>query len=100
MHYNIDNSNHLKKSAIIFKALSDETRLKIIDCLFDDEKTVNSIVEATEISQSGISHQLKLLKDLNILKNEKRGKFVYYSLADDHVKTIIEQTILHVKEGY
>ena len=85
----------LNNSLIIFKALADETRLKIIDAIIDEPKTVSQLVEATKESQSCVSHQLKTLKEAEIVKFERKGKCIYYSLADIHVKKIITQTFLH-----
>ena len=85
----------LNNSLIIFKALADETRLKIIDAIIDEPKTVSQLVKATEESQSCVSHQLKTLKEAEIVKCERKGKCIYYSLADIHVKKIITQTFLH-----
>jgi ArsR family transcriptional regulator len=85
----------LCNSLIIFKALADETRLKIIDAIIDEPKTVSQLVKVTEESQSCVSHQLKTLKEAEIVKCERKGKCIYYSLADIHVKKIITQTFLH-----
>lgn len=85
----------IANSVNIFKALADETRLKIIDTIIKDAKTVGQIVEAIGESQSGVSHQLKTLKESKIVKSERKGKCMYYSLADNHVKKIVSQTFLH-----
>lgn len=91
--------NHkIENSVTIFKALADETRIKIIDTILDEAKTVSEIVKNTNESQSCVSHQLKFLKEANIVKNERKGKCVYYSLADSHVKKIVVQTFLHASE--
>lgn len=85
----------LANSLIIFKALADETRLKIIDSIINESKTVSQIVQTTAESQSCVSHQLKTLKEAEIVKSERKGRCIYYSLADNHVKKIITQTFLH-----
>ena len=85
----------LCNSLIIFKALADETRLKIIDAIIDKPKTVGQLVQITVESQSCVSHQLKTLKEAEIVKCERKGKCMYYSLADIHVKEIVIQTFLH-----
>lgn len=85
----------IENSVNIFKALADETRLKIIDAIIEQPKTVGQIVETIEESQSGVSHQLKTLKESKIVKSERKGKCIYYSLVDDHVKKIVMQTFLH-----
>ena len=88
-----------RESYKIFKALADETRLKIIDTIIEEPKTVGQIVETVEESQSGVSHQLKTLKESKIVKSQRKGKCVYYSLADDHVKKIVMETFLHATHG-
>lgn len=90
--------NYMEKSVIIFKALADETRLQIISSILGEKKTVSSIVSATNVSQSCVSHQLKLLKESKIVKSERVGKNIYYSLQDTHIKEIVEQTFLHASE--
>ena len=89
---------YIEKSVIIFKALADETRLTIIASIIEDKKTVSAIVSATEVSQSCVSHQLKLLKESKIVKSERLGKYIYYSLQDTHIKEIVKQTFLHAKK--
>ena len=88
-------SEKLSNSVIIFKALADETRLKIINAIIETPKTVGQIVKLTEESQSCVSHQLKTLKEADIVKCERKGRCIYYSLSDIHVKKIITQTFLH-----
>lgn len=90
--------NYMEKSVIIFKALADETRLQIISSILGEKKTVSSIVSATNVSQSCVSHQLKLLKESKIVKSERVGKNIFYSLQDTHIKEIVEQTFLHASE--
>lgn len=85
----------IENSVNIFKALADETRLKIIDAIIKESKTVSQIVETIGESQSGVSHQLKTLKESKIVKSERKGRCIYYSLADDHIKKIVTQTFLH-----
>lgn len=80
----------------IFRALGDATRWSIILEIKDEEHSVSSITTKTGMTQSAVSHQLQKLKLFNIVKSEKRGKEVYYSLADDHVKSIVELVIEHV----
>lgn len=87
-----------KKSVSLFKALGDSTRLRIIDCIFDEAKSVNKISLETNISQSAISHQLKILRDVDIVRFEKRGKERNYYISDNHIKMIIDQVYEHVDE--
>ncbi len=87
-----------KRSVLLFKALGDGTRLRIIDCIFDEPKTVNSISLETNISQSAISHQLKILRDVDIVRFNQNGKERNYYISDDHIKMIINQVYKHVDE--
>ena len=80
----------------IFKVLSDPTRMRIILALVDSEMCVCDIAGAVECSQSNVSHQLRLMRQSGIVKFRKDGKSVYYSLDDDHVKTIIVQAVNHI----
>ena len=82
-----------------YKNFSDSTRLKII-CILDKVKRmcVCDIAVALNMTKSAISHQLSNLKDCNLVKAEKSGKTVFYSLADDHVKDIIDKGIEHLQE--
>ncbi len=84
-------------SELLFIA-SDETRLKILCALLDGSKNVSEIVAATEASQSLVSHQLKVLRNANLVSTRKEGNFVYYSLTDDHVEKLINVAYEHVTE--
>ena len=85
----------IQDSVIIFKALADATRLHIIDAVLEEPKTVSDIVNITNVSQSCVSHQLKYLKETKIVKSERKGKCVYYSLIDENIIKIVTQTFLH-----
>lgn len=78
-----------------FKALSDPTRIKILNLLFERERSVNGIAEALNIKQSTVSHQLRFLKNLRLVKYRREGTTLYYSHDDDHVINILKQTIDH-----
>lgn len=82
----------------LFKVFADSTRLRILHKLFNGPISVGVIAEALDMSQSAISHQLKYLKDSNLVKSERNGKSIYYSLADDHIKTIFMTGLEHIKE--
>ncbi|MDD5823817.1 MAG: metalloregulator ArsR/SmtB family transcription factor [Firmicutes bacterium] len=84
--------------AELFKMFSDSTRIKILYDLFDGEKNVGEICEDIEMNQSAVSHQLKLLKSSKLVTSRREGKAVIYSLADDHVKTIIAMGKEHIEE--
>ncbi len=84
--------------ADLFKVFSDSTRIKILVVLFGGELCVNDIAEAVGMSQTAVSHQLRVLKQSRLIKYRREGKSMIYSLADDHVKKIIECATEHVEE--
>lgn len=84
--------------AELFKVFGDTTRVKILCALFETEMCVCDISFLLNMTQSAISHQLRVLKSAKLVKNRKEGKVVYYSLADDHVKRIFDQGLAHVTE--
>lgn len=87
----------LYQLADLFKMFSDSTRIRILDILISRELCVQDIADALEMTQSAISHQLRLLKQTHLVKSRREGKTVYYSLADDHVTTIMAQGLEHVQ---
>ena len=95
---NIPSEEILNSLSELFKAFGDMTRIKIIYVLFQKEMCVCDIAETLQMSQSAISHQLRVLKSARLVKFRKDGKVVYYSLDDDHVKYIFDKALLHVKE--
>ena len=84
--------------AELFKIFGDSTRIRILYVLFESEMCVCDIAQLLGMTQSAISHQLRALKNVRLVKARREGKTVFYSLADDHVKTIIDQGLEHVKE--
>lgn len=84
--------------AELFKIFGDSTRIKIINVLLNDEFSVNEIVSRVGISQSAVSHQLRILKDSKLVKYRKDGKEIYYSLADSHVNKIFMMGCEHINE--
>lgn len=84
--------------ADLFKVFSDSTRLKILCSLFEKELNVTEITTATGASQTAVSHQLRILKQNHLVKYTRQGKQMVYSLADDHVKTIMNCGIEHLEE--
>lgn len=81
-----------------FKVFSDSTRVKILSALLISEMCVCDLSALLQVTQSAISHQLRLLKAFRLVKSKKVGKVVYYSLNDDHVKSILELGLLHLDE--
>ena len=84
--------------ADLFKVFGDTTRMKILFALFKNEMSVNAISELLNMQQSAISHQLKILKQNNLVGNRREGKAVIYFLSDDHVYQIISQGFEHILE--
>ncbi|MCR5328528.1 MAG: metalloregulator ArsR/SmtB family transcription factor [Saccharofermentans sp.] len=82
----------------LFKIFGDTTRIKIMFALYEDEMCVCAIADLLGMTQSAISHQLKVLKAANLVNNRREGKTIYYSLADEHVKSIIAQGYEHITE--
>ena len=91
-----ENMEHI---AELFKGFADPTRVHILYLLAArQELCVTDIAEAVDLSQSAISHQLRILKQMHLIKFRREGKNVLYSLADDHVKTILQMGLEHVLE--
>ena len=84
--------------AELFKGFADSTRVHILSLLAQRELCVTDIAEAVALSQSAISHQLRLLRQMHLIKFRREGKNILYSLADDHVKTILQMGLEHVLE--
>lgn len=82
----------------LFKVFGDSTRIRILFVLFECEVCVCDLAEALNMTQSAISHQLKILKHSKLVKSRREGKSVFYSLADEHVRTIIAQGLDHIEE--
>ena len=99
--------NHIKTKLIddsgageiadLFKTLGDPTRVKIIHALSQSELCVHDLTQVLEMGQSAISHQLRFLRNMRIVKRRKVGKTVFYSLDDDHVEQVFVQTMEHLK---
>ena len=85
--------------AELFKVFGDSTRIRILFVLFEAEVCVCDLAETLNMTQSAISHQLRILKQSKLVKCRREGKSVFYSLADDHVKTIIAQGLEHIEES-
>lgn len=88
---------HLSAVSDFFKVLGDETRMKIIHALAHDELCVTDLAAALEMTQSAVSHQLKLLRMANQVKTRRDGKSIYYSLDDQHVLDILEEALTHIR---
>lgn len=84
--------------AELFKVFGDSTRIKMICALFEAEMCVYDLAASLSMTQSAISHQLRILKNANLVKFRRDGKMMYYSLDDDHVKHIYEAGLEHIME--
>ena len=84
--------------AELFKVFGDSTRIRILFVLFESEVCVCDLAETLNMTQSAVSHQLRILKQAKLIKNRREGKSIFYSLADGHVRTIISQGIEHIEE--
>ena len=84
--------------AEFFKVFGDSTRIRILFVLFEAEVCVCDLAKALNMTQSAISHQLRILKQNKLVKSRREGKSIFYSLADDHVRTIINQGREHIEE--
>lgn len=84
--------------AELFKVFGDSTRIKILYSMFENELCVNDIAKLLNLSQSSVSHQLRILKSSKLVKFRREGKSVFYSLDDEHVRAIISMGMEHVEE--
>ncbi len=84
--------------AELFKVFGDSTRIRILFVLFESEVCVCDLAEALNMTQSAISHQLRILKTSRLVKSRREGKSIFYSLADDHVRNIIAMGQSHIEE--
>lgn len=82
----------------LFKVFGDSTRIRILFVLFEAEVCVCDLAAALNMTQSAVSHQLRILKQNRLVKSRREGKSVFYSLADAHVRTIIDQGLEHIEE--
>ena len=81
--------------AELYKIFGDTTRIKLLYILFEGEMCVQHMAELLGVSQSAVSHQLRILKQMHLIKFRREGKNIWYSLADDHVKTILQMGLEH-----
>lgn len=93
-----DEETELYDLAELFKVFGDTTRIRILFVLFEREVCVYELAEALSMTQSAISHQLRILKQSRLVKSRREGKMIYYSLADNHVRFMIEQGRDHIRE--
>ena len=96
--YKIIDEDKIIDLAELFKIFGDSTRIKIIGVLLNRKLCVNDISNIINVSNSAVSHQLRILKTAKLVKYKKIGKEVYYSLSDDHVKKIFKIGCEHINE--
>jgi len=94
----IPESEEIQGLAEMFKALGDPTRLKIVTALVAVELCVCDLSAVCGLSESAVSHQLRILRNLRIVKYRREGKIVYYRLDDDHVESLVRQSLAHIFE--
>ena len=88
----------IQELANFYKVFGDVTRIKILYALAQSEACVCALAEAIGMTQSAVSHQLRTLKQMKLVKNRRDGKTVYYSLADAHIQAILDQGMEHIEE--
>ena len=94
----IPEENELYDLAELFKVFGDSTRIRILFVLFEAEVCVCDLAKALNMTQSAISHQLRVLRTANLVTYRKEGKTAYYRLADDHIKILLDTGLEHVTE--
>ncbi len=90
--------SHIEEMAVFFQAFADPTRLRIILALAIEELCVCDITTVVGVSVSAVSHQLRYLRNMNVVKKRKQGKMVYYSLKDEHIREVIQTVTEHIHE--
>ena len=88
----------LQSMADLFKVFGDPTRVRILFALFQQETCVQEIANRLGMTQSAISHQLRILKQARLVSSRREGKSIFYALADDHIYTIFRQALEHIAE--
>jgi len=91
-------SEQIDDLADLFKIFGDQTRIKILMVLSENESCVNNISDALKMTISAVSHQLRILKQFRLVKSRREGKSIYYSLDDEHVQLILDKGIEHICE--
>ena len=92
------NEHEVEQLSLTFKALADPSRLRILLALGVQEMCVCDLAALLSVSESAVSHQLRLLRTMNLVKNRREGTILYYRLIDDHVKMLVDIALEHVRE--
>ena len=92
----------IQELAEFLKSFGDATRIRILQTLLEGERNVGDLADVLEMSQSAVSHQLRVLRQNDLVKYRKEGKTVFYSLDDEHIRMVLEQGMTHLrhKRGY
>ncbi|MDD6221537.1 MAG: metalloregulator ArsR/SmtB family transcription factor [Lachnospiraceae bacterium] len=89
----------VKNVADVFRIFGDPTRVRILGLLMEGEFSVSDIAERMDMTQSAVSHQLRILRDSRLVRSRRDGKQIFYALDDDHVRTILFMGLEHVREA-
>ena len=98
IEHGMPSEEFIKELADFYKVFGDATRVKILCALIQAESCVCGLAEAVGMTQSAVSHQLRILKQMKLVKNRREGKTIYYSLADGHIQSILNQGMEHITE--
>jgi DNA-binding transcriptional ArsR family regulator len=96
VHHDLLNTGHAATLAELFRTLGDPNRLRIISVLMHHELCVHDITELVELSQSAVSHQLRVLRQMRLVRTRKDGRNVYYALDDEHVRDLFRLSLEHI----
>jgi ArsR family transcriptional regulator len=91
--------DHVQSLADTFRVLGDPTRVRILDALRDGELCVNDLASRIGLSESAVSHQLRLLRTMRLVRVRRDGRLAYYAVDDHHILELLEQASTHVQEG-
>ncbi len=91
--------DHVQSVADTFRVLGDPTRVRILDALRDGELCVNDLATRIGLSESAVSHQLRLLRTMRLVRVRRDGRLAYYAVDDHHILELLEQASTHVQEG-
>jgi ArsR family transcriptional regulator, lead/cadmium/zinc/bismuth-responsive transcriptional repressor len=92
-------ADHIRSVAETFRMLGDPTRVKILDTLGSGELCVNDLAAKVGISESGVSHQLRLLRTMRLVRVRREGRLAFYAVDDNHILELLKQARTHVQEG-
>jgi len=97
--HNMEAKMEMERLSDFYKMFADSSRLKIIECLNNKELSVNEIVDLTKLSQTAVSHQLRILRDNHVVKFKRQAQQIFYSIDDEHISKILDVAIEHLSES-